>query len=418
MATPQKIVYGTWAQAWAPLFVASLAGLGMAHVWEFASAAARHGGLAFVLAWLLCLVVLALPLRLMEVMLGRRARLGVVEGMAFLTREADVPRFWRSAAWGSLLAAEAGVIGLALLAGFSACFIGHHLGNPVIYTATGAGIEWPLASAGVLVVAAVLALIGMQRLAPLYFGLWVLVAGLILAAAVPGLNSASTVLFSFNGTALGFAGWVEAARFALLTLGGGFGLLWVVGAYLPAERSAASVAVPATLLQGLMTLLVGLACAPVVPVAATLPGKSPLMEQLPAALTGQGNISLVLFAALGLAALAAVALLGEVVKLAVQERGIAPRAALLIGFVLALLVAEGLWFGGAVGIAAGLLAGVRFLLLLVLLGFSVYTGWAMKISHARKELNLPSELVYNLWRVAVRILCPLAIILVLVGSLL
>jgi len=404
MATPQKIIHGSWTQPWAPLAVASLAGLGLAHVWEFASVAARHGGLAFVLAWLLCMAVLALPLRLMEVMLGRRSRRGLIEGMAFLTREADAPRFWRTAAWGGLLAALLGVLG-------------HRLINPVIYTAGMAGIEWPLATAGVLLVAAGLARIGMVRLAPLYFGLWVLVGLLILAAALPGIDAASPVLLGFNGTALGFAGWVAAARFALLSLGGGLGLLWAVGACLPAERSVAGFALPALLVQILLTVLVGLAFSPVVPVAATLPGSFPLFDQLPAALTSQGWLALLLFAAMALSALAALAAVGEVLKVFLLERGFSENVAVIVAFVLVAAVAEGLWFAGAVSIASGLLAGVRILLLLVLLGLSVYSGWAMKISHARKELSLPSELLYNLWRVAIRIVCPLAIVLVLVGSL-
>jgi SNF family Na+-dependent transporter len=33
-------------------------------------------------------------------------------------------------------------------------------------------------------------------------------------------------------------------------------------------------------------------------------------------------------------------------------------------------------------------------------------GWIMKISHVRKALNLPSEGLYNLWRVMVRLVVP------------
>ena len=159
------------------------------------------------------------------------------------------------------------------------------------------------------------------------------------------------------------------------------------------------------------------AFSPVVSIAATLPGHSLLFDQLPASLTSRGLQAQLLFAAMALSALAALAAIGEVLKLFLLERGFKPLVAVIAGFVLVAVLAEGLWFGGAVSIAGGILSGVRILLLLVLLGLSVYSGWAMKISHARKELNLPSELLYNLWRVAIRIVCPLAIILVLVGSL-
>ena len=46
---------------------------------------------------------------------------------------------------------------------------------------------------------------------------------------------------------------------------------------------------------------------------------------------------------------------------------------------------------------------------------AVFAGWQMKISHLRKSLNFSSEGLYNLWRIAVRIIVPLAVILAMVG---
>ena len=46
---------------------------------------------------------------------------------------------------------------------------------------------------------------------------------------------------------------------------------------------------------------------------------------------------------------------------------------------------------------------------------SIFTGWQMKISHLRKSLNFGSEGLYNLWRVAIRLVVPLALLLALVG---
>lgn len=416
MATPQKIIHGTWAQAWAPLAVVSLFGLGMAHVWEFPFVAARHGGLAFVLAWLLCMAVLALPLRLMEIMLGRRSRRAPVEGLSFLTREADAPRFWRASAWGSVLGAVIGLAGLALLSGWATSFLAHRLVSPAVYTASYAGLSWPLGTGVVITLAAALAWKGMQKLAPVYFALLVVVGLLLAVGAALGSGSAGPVLISFNGAALGAAGWLEAARFALLSLGGGVGLLWLVGAYLPQERSVASLAVPAVLVQIVLTLLAALALSPVVQIAASLPGHSAVLDQLPAAMTSQGLLAWLAFTALALSGLAGLAVLAEVVQRFLGERGIGALPSFVLTFALTALLAEGLWFASAITQAGGLLNLLRALVLLVLLGLSVFSGWAMKISQARKELNLPSEAVYNLWRVAVRLVCPLAIVLVLVGG--
>ncbi|MFZ3074711.1 MAG: hypothetical protein WA114_00870, partial [Psychrobacter glacincola] len=46
---------------------------------------------------------------------------------------------------------------------------------------------------------------------------------------------------------------------------------------------------------------------------------------------------------------------------------------------------------------------------------SVFAGWQMKISHLRKSLNFGNEAFYNLWRVAIRLVVPVALLLALIG---
>jgi K+-transporting ATPase A subunit len=41
----------------------------------------------------------------------------------------------------------------------------------------------------------------------------------------------------------------------------------------------------------------------------------------------------------------------------------------------------------------------------------------MKISHLRKAMNFSNELFYNVWRIAVRIVLPLSILLAIVSVL-
>jgi hypothetical protein len=49
--------------------------------------------------------------------------------------------------------------------------------------------------------------------------------------------------------------------------------------------------------------------------------------------------------------------------------------------------------------------------------YAIFAGWMMKISHLRKALNFSSEAVYNLWRIAMRIVLPLAIIVAIIALL-
>ena len=49
--------------------------------------------------------------------------------------------------------------------------------------------------------------------------------------------------------------------------------------------------------------------------------------------------------------------------------------------------------------------------LVICLIYSIFVGWIMKISHLRKAINFSSEAFYNIWRIAVRIILPLSIVL-------
>ena len=53
--------------------------------------------------------------------------------------------------------------------------------------------------------------------------------------------------------------------------------------------------------------------------------------------------------------------------------------------------------------------------LVAVLMLSIFSGFVMKISHLRKTLNMSSELRYNTWRVFVRIIVPIAIIVAIIG---
>jgi SNF family Na+-dependent transporter len=55
--------------------------------------------------------------------------------------------------------------------------------------------------------------------------------------------------------------------------------------------------------------------------------------------------------------------------------------------------------------------------LVICLIYAIFAGWIMKISHLRKAMNFSNELFYNIWRIAVRIVLPLSILLAIVSVL-
>ncbi|MDP2227683.1 MAG: hypothetical protein Q8J78_09435 [Moraxellaceae bacterium] len=414
MATPQSIVHGTWSRPVLAVAALSLFGLGLAQIWELPLVAARHGGVLFFGAYLLCLLGLALPLRLLELMLGRRARRSPIEGMAFLTREADARRGWRAAAWASGLADVLVLAGLALMAGWAGSFLGHRWMSDAAQTATQAGLVWPLGTGSAFILAAGLALLnpGRREVANA-----LVLAVVVLCLGVAALAGAGATAQAYGGAAaLDANAWREAMRMALLSSGGGLGVVWLSGMKLPREVSLGRLALVLVLVQAVLAGLVALALAPHVPAALEAAGTSAVLERLPQVMGG-GMAPMLVFVALGLAAVFALSFAAEPLLAWLTERQVSRLPAVTLVFVAGAALAEGLWFAAQTEGVLFLLQGVRDLLLLVLLGLSLFAGWAMKISHARKEIALPVEGLYNLWRVAVRLAVPLAIVFVFAGYL-
>lgn len=407
MATPQSLVHGS-VHPLSLLASLVLAGLVFLHVWELPQLAAAHGGFSFLAAWLFLFALLGLPVLLMGLMLGRRSRRSPIEGMAFLTREADTARFWRAPAWGSALVSLLALAALALLAGGSISFLARELElvDGTVQSVSSSGLVWPLGTGTLFLLAA-----GLSLLAPLWRRR-LLVAGLVvvilllLLAALGGSAMAGSL---YQPGALTLADWQQALRLALCTVGVGSGIIWAAGMQMPREASLGRLGLLAVVAHALLGLLLMLALAPFV-AAAQANAHNEAMQIVPS-----GAVVWILLSALLLAALLGLALLAEPLLCWLQEKKLARLPAVLLVFVLAAVVAEGVWFLGNAAGLQHLLQVLGVLLLLVLLGYALFAGWVMKISHARKELNLPNEGIYNVWRVLLRIVLPLAVLWVLSG---
>lgn len=401
MATPQSVIHGS-TRARDVVVLSSLLGLAMLHLWELPRQAALHGGIAFVGAWFLGLLLLVLPLLLLEFMLGKRSRRSPLEGFAFLTREADAKRFWRAAAWGSTLASLLALAAVALVAGGSINYLAREVGlvSATVNEVSATGPALPLGTGALLLLAAGLSLLAPAIRSVLLVGVLALVLVLLAVSALGGLGMVELL---YSATPLDSEDWRAAFRLALLSLGGGLGVLWVGGMRLPREAALGRLALGLVALQLVFAVLLMLALAPFVAVQAINAGSG--LQVVPS-----GTAVWLLLVALILIALLALKLLAEPLLLRLIEKGLERLPAVVVVFVAATVLAEAVWFFGHAAGVQGLLKVLGVLLLLVLFGLSVFTGWAMKISHARKELALPSEAIYNVWRVAVRLVVPLCIL--------
>ena len=350
-------------------------------------APASIGEIDFWLLWLLAMLLVSLPVVYAEIALAYRSAEAQLAGMQKLTREADVSTFWRSFGW---LAALVSVLIAALV------ISGASTGILAALTELNSVPNVPsfAIAAGLMVIAVLLSLLGV---APLPIGLGLMLIGLLLGVA----NGLPNIAFAMTDVSL--SEWARAVALALVSVGAGTGLYWfgqnlirkqtvtAVGTdnhNAQTTRNSAAPAYRATKLVlpiWVLQLVVGV-------VALFISGM---------ALPPIGQLSYwigVVFVASYL--------------LHYSSQQLAHKFGLLVSvvltFVLALLLVVAIPTNWLVGILV-IISSIAVLLL------SVFAGWQMKISHLRKSLNFDNEAFYNLWRVAIRLIVPLALLLALIG---
>ncbi|MGE6330190.1 hypothetical protein ACQKCW_06285 [Psychrobacter pacificensis] len=347
-------------------------------------APASIGEIDFWLLWMLAMVLVALPVVYAEIALAYRSVEGPLAGMQKLTRESDASPIWRSFGW---LAALVSIVIAALI------ISGASTGILTALTELNSTPDVPsfAVAAGLMVITVLLSLLGT---APLPIGLGLMVVGLILSIAngVPNI--------SFAMTDISLVEWARAVALALVSVGAGTGLYWF-GQNLVSKQTVTAVeasnqqtqsraardyrATKLVLPIWILQLLVGV-------VALFISGMSlPPIGQL---LYWAGVLFVVSY------------LLHYSTQQLAHKFGL--LVSLIITFVLALLLVVAIPTTWLVGILV-IVSSIAALLL------SVFAGWQMKISHLRKSLNFSSEAFYNLWRVAIRLVVPLALLLALIG---
>ena len=350
-------------------------------------APASIGEIDFWLLWLLAMLLVSLPVVYAEIALAYRSTESPLAGMQKLTREADASSLWRSFGW---LAAFVTIVIAALVISDA------NNGILAALTELDSAPNIPVFAigAGLMIIAILLSLLGA---APLPIGLGLMVIGLVLGV-INGLPS-----INFAMTDISLSEWARAVALALVSVGAGTGLYWF-GQHLVSKQTllaaegdhsqastknrqptpvyrATKLVLPIWILQ----LIVGV-------IALFISGLSlPPIAQL---LYGLG----VVFVA------------SYLLHYAVQQ--LSHKFGLLVSLVLTVALGIVLVIAVPTTWLVGLLVVISSIAVLLL---SVFVGWQMKISHLRKSLNFANEGFYNLWRIAIRLLVPLALILALIG---
>ncbi|MBI1359948.1 MAG: sodium-dependent transporter [Alphaproteobacteria bacterium] len=95
----------TWSSRFGFIMAAVGSSVGLGNIWRFTYTTGENGGGAFILAYLVCMVLAAFPLLCAEYAIGRRSGHSAVESVQALARASGKSELWGVVAWvGSLTA--------------------------------------------------------------------------------------------------------------------------------------------------------------------------------------------------------------------------------------------------------------------------------------------------------------------------
>lgn len=438
---------GGWQSRTTFVLALSASAVGLGNFWRFAYLLGDNGGAPFLLTYLACLLLVAVPVLIAEIIIGSRGRGSPPVALRWSAKYSGRGRGWMLV---GVLACITGIFVLsyyAVIGGWALAYA-DSMRRGVFAAASameagsvlqdfladpGAMAHWHLVFLGIVM--AVLAL-GIQR------GLAVLVwlavptllvlIGVLLAFALEQGDTAAAKAFLFSFQALDFTpeSVLLALGHAFYTLSVGVGIGITYGAYAPQRIPIARSVLAVAVFDTAIALAAGIAIFPIVFANNIEPSMGPglLFVSVPYAFGNLGGGDLfgtLFFLMVAVAALgSAVALLEPAVGALIQYLRVGRSTAVVIAgtvtWLLGLAVIRSLAGGGDDSLDwFGLLEGLTSQLLLPLgaLLVAVFVGWRMDRQLLQEELARESGLLFVVWRFVLRYVAAPAIIVVLVTNL-
>ena len=85
----RKSIHGQWSSKVLFIFAATGSAVGLGNIWKFPWMAAENGGGAFVIVYLVSVALIALPIMIAEILIGRRGKQNPVNRLRYLSKEAS-----------------------------------------------------------------------------------------------------------------------------------------------------------------------------------------------------------------------------------------------------------------------------------------------------------------------------------------
>ncbi len=450
MSANRTSVHGQWSSRWIFILAATGSAVGLGNIWRFPYITAEHGGGAFVLVYLACIVLVGLPIMMSEILLGRRGRRSPIYTMAALAEEEGHSKHWRLVGVMGVFAGFFILTFYSIVAGWTLAYMTRAVSGVFagasaqqtgeLFNALVSDPERLLAWHTIFMIMTVSVVSrgikqGLEQavryLMPALLLLLLLLVGY--SMSTPGFAEAWSYLFKPDFSQLGASTVLIALGQAFFSLSLGMGAIMTYGSYLSGSAHIPRTAVSIGIMDTAVALLAGLAIFPIMFSVGLHPhegGPGLIFKILPIAF-GQmayGNVlAFIFFTLLMFAAwTSSLSILEPVTAWLVEQTGYSRlRAAVSAGVVawilgLGSLLSLNLWseitlFGMTFFEFMEYLS-VNILLPLGGLLIAVFAGWLMSRSATFAELGLGNG-AYLAWQVATRFIAPAGVILILLQEL-
>jgi NSS family neurotransmitter:Na+ symporter len=445
MSFIRQSIQGGWNSRWTFIVATTGATVGLGNLWKFSYMAGENGGGAFVIAYLLCVLLVGLPVMIAEVVIGSRGRANPVSTTQDLSREAGANSAWQLIGWLGCLSGFLILSYYSVIAGWGFAYVGKMLGGEFQAGSTAlagenfnvflsdpvAMMKWQGAYLTLLVL---IAAFGVSRglawasrlIVPRLLISLVLLA--IYSMRVGDVDAALAFMLTFDADSFTLQSLLDAMGHAFFTLSIGVGALMAFGAYVPDRRSIIGMLSMVALLDTVVALLAGMVIFPLVFSLNIEPSMGPglMFVALPHAFGNMqygGYFGALFFIMVSLTAVSSgVALLEPATAWLVERFSWRrPLAVLFLGLLL--------WLLGLVTVfsfnawAAVKLFGMNPFTLLdfvsanILLPvggvlIAVFVAWRMRRETVRDELYVENEPLFVLWRWVLRYIAGPAVLVI------
>jgi len=302
MTDTKKSQHGEWSSRFAFILAATGSAVGLGNIWKFPYITGENGGGAFVIVYLLCVLLIGIPIMMAETMLGRRSRQNPINTMITLADEAGADKNWHYLGWMGVAAGFLILSYYSVIAGWASAYVlkaftGSFFGADaaaikVIFDDFVASPVKLLFWHSLFMLATMLIVVrgvntGLEKavrfLMPSLFVLLILMVAY--AMTTDSYDQGVKFLFTPDFSKLTGNGVLTAMGHAFFTLSLGMGAIMVYGSYLPKDVSISKTVFLIAGTDTVVALLAGIAIFPIVFASGLEPAAGPglIFQTLPIA---------------------------------------------------------------------------------------------------------------------------------------